>query len=39
MGMPPGAEGPDQEEENDMTKDADETPDAEQMIQEEMKKN
>ena len=29
MGMPPGAEGPDQEEENDMTKDADETPDAE----------
>jgi len=29
MGMPPGAEGPDQEAENDMTKDADETPDAE----------
>jgi hypothetical protein len=29
MGMPPGAEGPDQEADNDMTKDADETPDAE----------
>lgn len=29
MGMPPGAEGPDQEAENDMTKDADETPDVE----------
>ena len=29
MGMPPGAEGPDQQAENDMTKDADETPDAE----------
>ena len=28
MGMPPGAEGPDQEADNDMTKDADETPDA-----------
>ncbi|MDB4343560.1 hypothetical protein OAE25_00220 [Verrucomicrobiales bacterium] len=29
MGMPPGAEGPDQQAENDMTKDADETPDTE----------
>jgi hypothetical protein len=29
MGMPPGAEGPDQEADNDATADADETPDAE----------